>query len=158
MKQCPFFPGSFASVDQGSQYFTRFFDWYNTEHHHSGIAMLTPAVVFGGTVDQVVSARQVARDASFARHPERFVRGLPIVARPDAEVWIIRPERQLPVASDEPPNANANPEATPDPVQDLHQYCQRGDRVPQDHAHPVCHRSRRSGCSSTAPDPSERML
>jgi putative transposase len=119
MKYCPFFPGSFASVDEGRQYFTLFVGWYNNEHHHSGIAMLTPAVVFGGTVDQVVAAHQVAMDASFARHPERFVRGRPIVARPDAEVWINRPERQLPVASDEPPNASANPEATPDPVQVL---------------------------------------
>jgi len=105
MKYCPFFPGSFASVAEAREFFALFFGWYNGEHHHSGIAMLTPAVVFGGTVDEVVAARQATMDAAYARHPERFVRGRPTVARPDAEVWINRPDQNLPVTSAESPAA-----------------------------------------------------
>jgi putative transposase len=94
MKYCPFFPGSFASVEEGRTFFRLFFAWYNDEHHHSGIAMLTPSTVHEGRVDEVVAARQIALDAAYAAHPERFVGGPPVVARPPAEVWINRPTGQ----------------------------------------------------------------
>lgn len=101
-KYGPFFPGSFASVDEGRAFFRLFFGWYNDEHHHSGIAMLTPAVVFGGTVDEVIAARQITIDEACDRHPERFFQGRPTVAYPAAEVWINRPDKQLAVAGDAP--------------------------------------------------------
>lgn len=111
MKYCPFFPGSFASVAEGREFFELFFGWYNDEHHHSGIAMLTPAVVFGGTVDKVVATRQVAMDAAYARHPERFVHGRPLVARPRPEVWINRPDQQLTITPSSPAAAAESPKA-----------------------------------------------
>src|SRR5690606_14540637 len=82
-----------------------FFPWYNEEHHHSGIAMLTPETVHTGRVDAVLTARQRALDAAYAAHPERFVRGPPKVARPPAEVWINRPAQELEL--DVPPKACA---------------------------------------------------
>jgi putative transposase len=102
MKYSPFFPGSFASVEDGRGFFRLFFGWYNDEHHHSGIAMLTPAVVFGGTVEEVIAARQNTMDEAFERHPERFVGGRPVVAHPGEEVWINRPEQQLLVTEGQP--------------------------------------------------------
>ncbi len=81
MKYCPFFPGSFASVEEGRTFFRLFFARYNDEHHHSGIAMLTPSTVHEGRVDEVVAARQVALDAACAAYPERLARGPPVVAR-----------------------------------------------------------------------------
>jgi putative transposase len=89
------YPGSFASVQDGREYFALFFSWYNTEHHHSGIAMLTPDVVHYGRVEEVLAVRQAALDAMYAAHPERFVHGRPKVARPPVEVWINRPTQQL---------------------------------------------------------------
>ena len=95
MKYCPFFPGRFASVAEGRTFFELFFAWYNTEHHHSGIAMLTPAVVHSGRVDEVLAVRQTALDTAHAAHPDRFVRGAPKVSRPATEVWINRPSQAV---------------------------------------------------------------
>ncbi len=91
LKYCPFFPGSFASVEEARTFFVLFFHWYNEEHHHSGIAMLTPATVHGGRTEEVLAGRQAALDAAYAAHPERFVGGPPQVRRPPPEVWINRP-------------------------------------------------------------------
>ena len=59
-KYNPYFPGRFRSVGEGREYFSLFFPWYNEEHHHSGIAMLTPETVHTGRVDAVLTARQRA--------------------------------------------------------------------------------------------------
>ena len=121
MKYSPFFPGSFASIEEGRQFFHLFFRWYNEEHHHSGIAMLTPDVVHSGRVDEALAARQAALNAAYAAHPERFVAGSPLVARPPTEVWINRPTGQ--VAAHEngvdglpaPPQKAENPPSEPRP-------------------------------------------
>lgn len=94
-KYCPFYPGSFASIGEGREYFELFFHWYNEEHHHSGIAMLTPATVHEGRVTEVLAQRQAALDAAYDAHPERFVNGPPKAAAPPAEVWINRPTTQV---------------------------------------------------------------
>jgi putative transposase len=90
-KYSPYFPGSFASIEEGREYFRLFFAWYNEEHHHSGIAMMTPSVVHAGRVDEIVAIRQQALDAAWQAHPERFIGGRPTASRPPAEVWINRP-------------------------------------------------------------------
>jgi putative transposase len=105
MKYCPFFPGNFVSIEEGRAFFQLFFGWYNTEHHHSGIAMLTPAVVHRGRVDEVLAVRQAALDVAHAAYPERFVNGAPRAQRPAAEVWINRPSGQVV----EPPSGVAEP-------------------------------------------------
>lgn len=65
---------------------------YIVEHHHSGIAMLTPAQVHYGQAEEVLAQRQRVLDAACAAHPERFVNGPPKVpSRPQA-VWINPPE------------------------------------------------------------------
>lgn len=99
MKYCPFFPGSFASVVEARAFFRLFFAWYNEEHHHSGIAMMTPATVHGGHIERVRAARQDALDTAWQAHPERFVNGHPIASTPPPQVWINRPihEVALPV-------------------------------------------------------------
>ena len=94
-KYSPHFPGRFESVAEGREFFRTFHHWYNHEHHHSGIAMLTPATVHFGRVDEVLATRQAALDAAYAAHPERFVHGPPRVARPPEEVWINRPTHQF---------------------------------------------------------------
>lgn len=116
LKYCPYFPGRFASIEEGRAYFRLFFPWYNTEHHHSGIAMLTPATVHQGRVDEVLAARQAALDAAHAATPERFVRGAPRAGRPPPEVWINRPEQQAVVppsgVAEPPPEASVRPSPT----------------------------------------------
>lgn len=88
------YPGTFGGLADGRTYFELLFRWYNEEHHHSGIADLTPSSVHGGNADEVLAARQRVLDARYAEHPERFVNGPPKVRRPPAEVWINRPTDQ----------------------------------------------------------------
>ncbi len=45
---------------------------YNHEHHHSGIALLTPEMLHYGMAGQVIEQRQQVLDAAYARNPERF--------------------------------------------------------------------------------------
>lgn len=109
MKYCPFFPGSFRSIVEAREFFTLFFAWYNEEHHHSGIAMLTPGAVHSGRVKEVLTVRQTALDAAWDAHPERFVKGAPRAARPPTEVWINRPIHELAVADATASDAGVGP-------------------------------------------------
>jgi putative transposase len=66
--------------------------WYNDAHHHSGIAMLTPAQVHHGYGLEVLEQRQRALNASYAARPDRFVNGPPQVAALPNAVWINPPQ------------------------------------------------------------------
>lgn len=95
VKHNPWFPGRFGSLEDARAYCRAFFRWYNHEHRHWGIALLTPAQVYRGETDGALDARQQVLERAHARHPHRFVKGRPKVARPPAEVWINPPERVL---------------------------------------------------------------
>ena len=68
------------------------FPWYNTEHHHVGLGLLTPADVHHGLAEQRVAARATVLATAYAAHPERFPGGLPHPPAPPVEVWINRPK------------------------------------------------------------------
>jgi hypothetical protein len=65
-----------------------FFGWHNDEHHHSNLALFTPADVFFGRVDEVRIVRQAALDAAYVAHPERSAHGPPRIHRPPTDVSI----------------------------------------------------------------------
>jgi hypothetical protein len=68
------------------------FAWYNHEHHHhTTLALLTPAQVHQGLTMRVLAARKRVLAAAYTKHPERFVRGEPSPAQPPSEVWINPP-------------------------------------------------------------------
>lgn len=91
LKYTPAFPGRFASIMDARLFCAKFFHWYNTEHHHAGLALLTPQIVHEGRSDQILHARQrVLRDA-YRAFPERFVRHPPVPQCLPNEVWINRP-------------------------------------------------------------------
>ena len=91
MKYRPSFPKRFGEIEDARAFTVPFFDWYNYDHHHSGLALMTPADVHYGIVDQRVDQRQAVLDAAFLKHPERFPRGRPTAHRPPREVWINKP-------------------------------------------------------------------
>jgi len=91
VKQHPSFPKSFAGLVAALSWGRELFPWYNEEHHHSGLAWLTPAQVHRGAFEEVLARRQATLDEAYRRNPERFVKGRPIVARPPDAVWINRP-------------------------------------------------------------------
>lgn len=91
LKYGPGFPDRFGSSEDARAFCREFFRWYNHDHRHSGIAMMTPVAVHEGRAEEVLAQRQAALDAAYAAHPERFPRGAPR-ARPLPEaVWINPP-------------------------------------------------------------------
>ena len=88
LKYQPDYPGAFDGELHGRAYLQDFFGWHNDEHHHSGLALFTPADVFHGRVEVVRAARQGALDAAYAAHPERFPHGAPRVPMPPTAVHI----------------------------------------------------------------------
>lgn len=91
LKYHPGFPGRFPDIDRAIEHCRSFFPWYNTEHRHGGIAMLTPDDVHHGRARAVLAQRERSLAVAWTHHPERFVRGIPKPSPlPDA-VWINPP-------------------------------------------------------------------
>jgi putative transposase len=91
LKYRPDFPGRFGSLEDARQHCRRFFGWYNTEHRHSGIGLMTPVAVHTGQAGALHEQRRQALAAAHAAHPERFVRGVPQPPRLHTEAWINPP-------------------------------------------------------------------
>jgi putative transposase len=114
LKYRPEFPDRFGSQEDAHGFSREFFDWYNDEHYHSGIGLLTPAMVHHGHAAEVLAQRKRTLDAAYASHPERFVNKRPApLALPEA-VWINPPsvhEKGLPVTagSQKPDAPSAHP-------------------------------------------------
>jgi putative transposase len=88
------FPDRFGSIEDARGFCQPFFRWYNFEHHHSGLGLLTPAVVHLGKAAELLARRQMVLDAAFEAHPERFVRRPPRPPSLPTAVWINRPPEE----------------------------------------------------------------
>lgn len=91
MKYRPEFPDRFGSIEDARAFCVTFFDWYNTQHRHSGIAWLTPNAMHHGQEKDALAVRQQALDSAYAIHPERFVKGPPQPPQPPTAAWINPP-------------------------------------------------------------------
>ncbi len=98
VKYRPDMPDRFGSVQDARAHCRPLFHWYNDEHYHSALGMLTPATVHYGQVEAVRAKRQDVLSAAHAAHPERFVKGCPSVPVPPREVWINPPALELSAA------------------------------------------------------------
>lgn len=92
LKYQPQFPKQFGSIEDARTFCHPFFDWYNHDHHHSGIGWLTPAMLHYGQAEHVVQQRQQVLLAAYLAHPERFVQGQPSPPSVPTEVWINPPQ------------------------------------------------------------------
>ena len=92
MKYRPEFPDRFGCLEDSHAFCQRFFPWYNDDHRHSGIGMLTPAVVHFGPAPAIREKRHTVLDAAYLAHPDRFVRRPPIPLPLPKEVWINKPQ------------------------------------------------------------------
>lgn len=94
LKYCPQFPQRFGSI-QDARYFCRqFFDWYNKEHRHSGIGLMTPEQVHYGLARKVYDHRcQVLFDA-YQKNPKRFKGKVPKPNALPKAAWINKPKSQ----------------------------------------------------------------
>jgi len=91
LKYAPQFPDRFDNYEHALSFCRAFFAWYNDQHYHSGIGLLTPAMLHYGQAEQVRQARQAVLQAAYAVHPERFVKGPPTPAPIPQAAWINPP-------------------------------------------------------------------
>ena len=103
LKYRPGFPDRFASIEEARTFCQDFFRWYNTEHRHSGIGLLPPAVVHDGQAQHAYDARSQVLAAAYAAHPERFVRQAPRPPQLPTAAWINPPQPTIdfPTAAEE---------------------------------------------------------
>jgi putative transposase len=91
LKHHPSFPNRFGCIQDAGAFCQTFFAWYNHEHRHSGIALLTPADVHYGRAERITSARAQVLEGAYAAHPERFVGKPPTPPQLPEQVWINKP-------------------------------------------------------------------
>lgn len=77
MKYRPEFPKRFGSHEDAIGFCRDFFGWYNDEHYHSGIGLLTPSSLHFGQGEKVIASRQQTLHDAWQKNPERFVGGVP---------------------------------------------------------------------------------
>jgi putative transposase len=94
LKYRPDFPNRFGSLQDARTFCRSFFPWYNAEHRHSGIGLLTPQSVHHGCADDLLAQRQGILTRAYLAHPERFVRKSPTPPALPPAVWINPPKDQ----------------------------------------------------------------
>ena len=72
LKYRPDFPERFGSIQDSRSFCQQFFPWYNQEHRHSGIELLTPAMVHYGQAPAIVKQRQVVLACRIPGPPGTF--------------------------------------------------------------------------------------
>ena len=92
LKYRPDFPERFGSLEHGRAHCADFFAWYNSEHRHAGLGLVTPHDVHHGLAGERLEARNMVLAAAFASRPERFPAGRPSAGSVPAEVWINKPK------------------------------------------------------------------
>jgi putative transposase len=92
LKYRPDFPEKFNCIEDARLFCTNFFKWYNNEHRHSGISMLTPQSVHYGMTESILEKRAEVLNEAYQNHPERFVKGSSVVKQVPKEVYINKPK------------------------------------------------------------------
>ncbi len=106
LKYWPGFPARFDSFEIARAHCQSFFAWYNTEHRHSGIGMLTPEMVHTGQTERVQTYRTAVLHAAYVAHPERFVNGRPTTQMVPVAVWINPPAPTTPTSTSSAPEVD----------------------------------------------------
>lgn len=91
LKYRPEYPERFGCQPDARSWASEFFQWYNYEHHHSALGLLTPADVHFGRAEAMLDQRQQVLQIAYQKNPERFVKGPPRPAQLPAAVWINPP-------------------------------------------------------------------
>ncbi len=95
LKYRPGFPDRFGSIEQARAFCRPFFAWYNHQHRHCGIGLMTPESVHYGRAAALHEERVRVLAAAHAATPQRFVRGVPRPPELPAAAWINRPTTQV---------------------------------------------------------------
>jgi transposase InsO family protein len=92
LKYRPDYPERFGCLVEARAWAHTFFTWYNDDHHHTGLGLMTPVVVHSGQAETVLQKRQHVLDIAYVAHPERFVKHAPVPAQLPVAVWINPPK------------------------------------------------------------------
>jgi putative transposase len=92
LKYRPGFPARFDSIEHARGFCQPFFDYYNHQHRHSGIGLMTPAAVHYGRAEALHADRAPVLQAAYAATPERFVRHAPTPPALPTAAWINKPD------------------------------------------------------------------
>jgi putative transposase len=92
LKYHPDFPERFTTIQEARDFCRTFFSWYNAEHRHLGLGLLTPETVHCGRAQQAIARRQDILTRAYAAHPERFVHRPPTPPQLPEAVWINPPD------------------------------------------------------------------
>jgi transposase InsO family protein len=77
LKYRPAYPyRPFETVEQARAWVADFVTWYNTEHRHSGIRLVTPNERHDGREDDVLAQRVRVYERARRKHPNRWSRGM----------------------------------------------------------------------------------
>ena len=106
MKYQPEFPDRFGCIEDAEQFCREYFQWYNSEHHHSGLGLMTPNQVHYGQVNMVYAARQAVLNQAYHNHPERFVNQPPSPPDKPVAAWINPPKFQKTANTDQERHPN----------------------------------------------------
>ena len=97
LKYRPGFPGRFSSIEEARAFCREFFSWYNHEHRHGGIGLMTPARRPLRHAPQIHAARARVLAEAYEPHPgalrevrpgRRTFRGLPGSTSPRPRRWL----------------------------------------------------------------------
>ena len=94
LKYCPAFPDRFGCIQDSRSFCRNFFAWYNKEHRHSGIGLMTPESIHYGLAERLNEKRSIVLWAAFQKNPQRFKGKIPQPPEIPTAVWINKPESE----------------------------------------------------------------
>ncbi len=92
LKYRPDFPDRFGCIEDARSFCRDFFPWYNKEHRHTGIGLLTPDALHYGFAKDIQIARGEILRTAYEAHPERFVKKIPVPPLVPGAAWINKPK------------------------------------------------------------------
>lgn len=77
LKYCLWWPeNGFRTIDDARAWVSRFTNWYNVEHKHSGIKYVTPDERHRSLDEKILAAKKSVYQLARAQHPERWSKQL----------------------------------------------------------------------------------
>jgi putative transposase len=94
LKYRPDFPERFGSIEDARAHCQQFFQWYNADHCHSGIGLMTPETVHYGRAQALFEQRADTLNSAFLANPKRFKGKIPQPPKLQTAAWINPPKQE----------------------------------------------------------------